>query len=103
MREMEKFSTFSLRSTEIGWSSSDGPRFKVGVLNEGYAWLPETPSFSKVSHGRFEESKASGLGSVREMLRLFRMLKLFPRVGNKVFKHYITVGVHRSFAQGVVS
>ena len=37
------------------------------------------------------------------LLRLFRMLKLFPSVGTKVVKHYITVGVHRSFPQGVVS
>ena len=65
MREREKISTFSLRSTEIEWSSSDGPRFKVGVLNEGYAWIPETPSFAKVSRRRFGESKAPSSGSVR--------------------------------------
>ena len=33
----ERSSNFSLRSTEIGWSYSDRPRFKVGVLDEGYA------------------------------------------------------------------
>ena len=65
MREREKISIFSLRSTEIWWSSSDGPRFKVGVLGEGYVWIPETPSFAKVSLGRFGESKGSGSGSVR--------------------------------------
>ena len=65
MREREKISTFSLQSTEIGWSSSEGPRFKVGVLGEGYTWIPKTPSFAKVSSGRFGESKALGLGSVR--------------------------------------
>ena len=61
----ERSSNFSLRSMKIGWSSSDGPRFKVEVLSEGYAWIPETSSFSKVSRGRFGKSKASGLGSVR--------------------------------------
>ena len=62
----ERKSNFSLRSTKIGWWSSDGPRFKVRVLGQGYAWIIETPSFAKVSHGRFEKSKASGSGSVRE-------------------------------------
>ena len=33
----ERRFNFSLRSTKIGWSSSDGPRFKVGVLGKGYA------------------------------------------------------------------
>ena len=37
------------------------------------------------------------------MLRLFCMLKLFQSVGTKVVKHYIIVGVHRSFPEGVVS
>ena len=62
----ERKSNFSLRSTKIGWSSSNGPRFKVRVLGEGYAWITETPCFAKVSHGRFEKSKASGSGSIRE-------------------------------------
>ena len=61
----ERNSNFSLRSTENRWSSSVGPRLKVRVLGEGYAWIPKTPSFAKVSHGRFGESKASGSGSVR--------------------------------------
>ena len=60
----ERSFNFSLRSTEIGWSSSDRPRFKVEVLNEGYAWIPKTPSFAKASCGRFGKSKASGSGSV---------------------------------------
>ena len=60
-----KIFSFSLRSTEIGWSSSDGPRFKVGILSEGYAWILETPSVAKVSHGRFGKSKALGSRSVR--------------------------------------
>ena len=61
----ERSSNFSLRSMKIGWSSSDRPRFKVGVLGKGYAWILETPSFAKVSLGRFGESKASSSGSVR--------------------------------------
>ena len=61
----ERNSDFSLRSTEFGWSSRIGPRLKVGVLGEGYTWILETPSFSKVSHRRFEESKASGSERVR--------------------------------------
>ena len=50
---------------KIGWSSFDGPRFKVEVLGEGYAWISKTPSFAKVSRGRFGKLKASGSGSVR--------------------------------------
>ena len=60
----ERNFNFSLRSTELGWSFRVEPRLKVGVLGEGYAWIPETPSFAKVSHMRFGESKASGSGSV---------------------------------------
>ena len=41
MRKREKISTFSLRFTEIWWSPFDELRFKVGVLGEGYAWIPE--------------------------------------------------------------
>ena len=51
---------------ELGWSFHIGPRLKVGVLSEGYAWILETPSFAKVSRRRFGESKALGSGSVRE-------------------------------------
>ena len=35
----ERSFNFSLQSTKIGWLSSDGPRFKVGVLGEGYTWI----------------------------------------------------------------
>ena len=45
----ERGSTFSLRSTEIGRSFSDRLRFKVGVLDDSYAWISETPSFAKVA------------------------------------------------------
>ena len=37
------------------------------------------------------------------MLRLFRVLKLFSSIGTDGIKHYNTVGVHKSFPQGVVS
>ena len=58
-------STFFLRSMEIGQSFSDWPRFKVGVLDESYAWIPKTPSFAKVRAEGSGSQKASGLGSVR--------------------------------------
>ena len=45
-REKRNFS-FSLQSTEIGWSESVKPRFKVHLLDEGYAWVPTTCSFTK--------------------------------------------------------
>ena len=38
----------------------------------------------------------------RALLRLIRMLNLFPTVGTKVVKHYTTVELHRSFPHGVV-
>ena len=66
----ERSSNFSLRSTKIGWSSSDRPRFKVGVLGEGYAWILETPSFTKVLRGRSRKSKASGSGVFAELLQV---------------------------------
>ena len=53
----ERNSDFSLRSTELEWSSRVGPRLKVGVLGEGYVLIPETLSFTKVSRRRFGESK----------------------------------------------
>ena len=39
--------SFSLRSTEIGWSESVKPRVKVHLLDEGYAWVPTTRSFTE--------------------------------------------------------
>ena len=63
-REVKSFS-FSLQSTETRWTSFDGPRLKVGVLGEGYTWIPETLSFSKALRGRFGKSKASASRSVR--------------------------------------
>ena len=40
-------SSFSLRSTEIKWSESVKPRFKVHLLDEGYAWVPTALNFVK--------------------------------------------------------
>ena len=45
-REERNFS-FSLRSTKIRWSESVEPRFKVHLLDEGYAWVPTTCSFTE--------------------------------------------------------
>ena len=58
-----------------------GPRLKVEVLGEGYALIPETPSFGKVSRKRFDESKATSSGSVRGTslgrFSLFKMEETF--------------------------
>ena len=43
----ERNFSFSLRSTEIGWSESVEPRFKVHLLHEGYAWVLTTHSFTE--------------------------------------------------------
>ena len=52
---------------------------------------------------RLATFKLEGESHIWWMLHLFRMMKLFPSIITKVVKHYITVGVHRSFPQGVVS
>ena len=41
-----------------------GPRMKVHLLDEGYAWVPKTRDFSKDSSEEFGKSMVSGLGSV---------------------------------------
>ena len=41
----ERSSDFSLRSTELEWSSCVGPRLKVGVLVEGNVWTPKSRVF----------------------------------------------------------
>ena len=58
------FQNFSLQSTEVGWSEFIGPRTKVHLLDEGYAWIPKTWDFTKDSSEKFEKSKVSGFGSV---------------------------------------
>ena len=67
----ERSSNFFQRSTKIGWLSSDKPRFKVGVLGEGYAWIPKTPSFTKVLCERFRKLKASVQEVFAERPRVF--------------------------------
>ena len=72
---------------KVGWSSSDGLRFKIGVLGEGYAWIPETPIFTKVSRGRSGKSKVSGSGSVRgtSSIRTLQEVGILPTL---VIFHY---------------
>ena len=41
----ERGSTFSLRSTKLGWSFSVRPRLKVGVLVENNVWTPKPRVF----------------------------------------------------------
>ena len=60
----ERNSDFSLRFTELGWSSRVGPRTKVHLLDKGYAWVLKTRDFVRDSSDEFEKSKVSGLGSV---------------------------------------
>ena len=67
----------------IEWSSFDGLRFKVGVLGEGYTWIPETPSFTKV--------RVEGSGSRK--LRFQEVFTELPRVvahasRARVFSYY---------------
>ena len=50
-RDERNFS-FSLRFKEIGWSESVEPKFKVHLLDKGYAWIPTTCSFTEdFGHG----------------------------------------------------
>ena len=76
----ERGSSFSLRSTNIGLSVFFGPRTNVNHIDEGYAWIPESPGFAKVSRGRFGKSKASSSESVSRNI-LERLLTL-QEVGN---------------------
>ena len=57
-------SNFSLRSKEIGWSEFIGPRAKVHLLDEGYAWVLKTRDFVEDSSEEFGKLKVSSLGSV---------------------------------------
>ena len=49
----ERSSDFSLRYTELRWSSCVGPRLKVGVLVEGKAWTPKPGVFVRYSSEKF--------------------------------------------------
>ena len=59
-REGKMGSTFSLRSTELGWSSRVRPRLKVGVLVKGNAWTPKLGVFIGDLTDEFGKSKVSG-------------------------------------------
>ena len=65
----ERSSDFSLRSTELGWSSRVGPRLKVGVLVESNAWTPKPGVFVGDSSGKFGRSWVLSF-QVFEKLRL---------------------------------
>ena len=82
----ERNSGFSLRATELGWSSRVGPRLKVGVVTEDYAWIPKIPSFAKVLCGRFDESKALGSGKCsRDFLESLLMLQEVGKFPTRVY------------------
>ena len=49
---------------ELGYSIFVGPKTKVHLLDEGYAWVPKTRDFVEDSRYEFGKSKVSGLGSV---------------------------------------
>ena len=49
----ERSSNFSLRSTELEWSSRVGLRLKVGVLIEGNVWTPKPGVFVIDLSGKF--------------------------------------------------
>ena len=60
----ERSSSFSLRSTEIGWSDLVGLRSKVHILDEGYVWVSKTRDFAEDSQENFWKSIVLGFGSV---------------------------------------
>ena len=71
--------------------------FPAGLRGPALAWFHKLPRNSINSFNDLWAAFTSLL------LRLFHVLKLFLSVGTDVVKHYNTVGVHRSFPQGVVS
>ena len=71
----ERSFNFSLRSMDIGWSSFDGPRFKVGVLGEGFARkVREVESYG------FRKCSLNFLGSLLTLqeVEILRTLVYFP-------------------------
>ena len=60
----ERSCRFSLRFATIGGSVHVGPRTKVAMLDESYAWIPKSQVFAKDLDEEFGKSKASSLGSV---------------------------------------
>ena len=69
---------------KIGWSSFNGPRFKVGVLGEGYAWIPKTLSFvrkvQEVESFGFRKCSRNFLGSllILQEVEILHTLVYFP-------------------------
>ena len=61
-----KKQNFSLRFTEFHRSEFVGPRTKIHLLDEGYAWVPKTWDFAEDLSEEFGKSMVSGLGSVHE-------------------------------------
>ena len=65
----ERSSDFSLRFTELGWSSRVRPRLKVGVLVKGNAWTPKPGVFIGDSNIKFGRPWVSSF-------RVFKKLRL---------------------------
>ena len=49
---------------EIDWSEFVGPRTKILLLDEGYAFVQKTQDFAKDSSKEFGKSKFLGLVSI---------------------------------------
>ena len=64
----ERSSNFSPRSTEIDCSVFVGPRTKVNLHDESYAWVPETKDFTKDSSEELGRSWVSGLRDFRNFV-----------------------------------
>ena len=64
----ERRSDFSLRSTELGWSSNVGPRLKVGVLVEGNVWTPKSGVFVEDTSGKFKRLWVSSFRVFKKLL-----------------------------------
>ena len=54
-------SNFFLQSTELDCSVFVGPRTKVHLCDESYAWVPKTKDFAEDSSEEFGRSWVSGL------------------------------------------
>ena len=68
MERKERNSNFSLRSTEFRRSEFVGPRTKVHLLDEGYAWVPKTRDFAKDSSYEFGKKRELGLVSFKTIV-----------------------------------
>ena len=63
-KKEKKNLNFSLRSTEFRRLKFIGPKTKVHLLDEGYAWVPKTRDFTEDSSEEFGKSKVLSLGSI---------------------------------------